>query len=96
MSILAIATICGFLYSPAAGWDSIPLPATSQVIEIPFSQIDRRCNFTSTSRTTEFACTYQSTLIAFVPTWKTWPGTRQCWEEVRRHEEAHLKGYIHP
>lgn len=42
----------------------------------------------------EYGCA--TGLTAYVPSWSSWPGTRECWLEDRRHEVAHLKGWKHP
>jgi len=115
MTPIAIAAMCGVLYSPPATWDAVPLPSGAVVLEVPFAQIDTLCGSHSgassvvmtqanrsmgavvfTTLKAEYGCAYKASGVAYVPTWKTWPGTRACWLETRRHEEAHLKGYVHP
>lgn len=92
MTPAAIAAACGFLFSPPAAYDAMPLPPSAIVVEFPLAFI-RRSSPCSATRNV-YGCTYEG--VAYLPTWATWPGTRACWLENRRHEEAHLKGWTHP
>lgn len=99
MTPAAIALMCGVLYSPPASWDAVPLPASAQVIEVPMSELPALCVNVDHHYAAGhlYGCAYPDKLVAYVPTWATWPGTRQCWEEVaKRHEPDHLKGWKHP
>lgn len=99
----SMAALCGFQYSPAASWDAIPLPADAQVIEIPLSQIAAQCfqrppgvDIHTGRRHVVYGCAMVTSPVAYIPTPATWPGTPQCWREIKRHEESHLKGWTHP
>lgn len=96
MLIAALAAAaCGFTYSPPPVWDRLPFPDGAVVLEVPAAQIDTLCAATPHVKAgTRQGC--HVGLTAYIPTWKTWRGTRECWAENRRHEEAHLKGWTHP
>lgn len=95
---MLIATIvaCGYLYSPPAYWDTVKLPPEALVIERPLIEVREICPHAAKEGQQLFGCTLFSEHVAFVPTFKTFPGTYACWLEVKRHEMAHLKGWTHP
>lgn len=91
--IAALAlSVCGFTYTPPMIWDQLPLPADTQVIEVPMKDIRTLCTKPHSGQV--WGCNVGR--VVFIPTYKTWPGTRECWLENKRHEESHLKGYTHP
>lgn len=92
MSPAAIAAACGFLFSPPPVYDALPLPAGAVAIEVPYADLLHYCG----PGRNHFGCTLELDRIAYIPTWATWPGTRACWTENKRHELAHLKGWKHP
>lgn len=86
------------MFSPPPSYDALPMPAGAVVVEVPLRDLDRLCVGLPPhpARQPLYGCAILDSLTAYVPTWATWPGTRACWLEIRRHETAHLKGWIHP
>lgn len=89
-----IAAACGFWFSPPASWDALPLPPTAHVIEVRLSDLKGFCG--PGGPRFEYGCAFPSIGLAYVSSPRGWPGTEACRLEVRRHEEAHLKGWTHP
>lgn len=95
MTPATIAALCGFAFSPPSAYDTMPLPPAARVVEVAAGQLDALCVGTPhLAAGQRNGCTVGQ--VAYVPTWNTWHGTRACWVENRRHEEAHLKGWTHP
>jgi hypothetical protein len=97
--IASILAVCEVMFSPPASWDAIPLPVDAQIIQIPFAQLQSLCATQLRPDLVRSRVCYgfklDGTHIAYVSTFQTFPGTRECWNESVRHEEAHIKGYEH-
>lgn len=96
MTPAVIAAACGFLFSPPPAYDALSLPAGAVVREVPATQLDSLCEGHTPHLRAGLRMGCAFGLTAYVPTWTTWSGTRECWIENRRHEMAHLKGWVHP
>lgn len=93
-----MAAACGVFFSPPAAYDALSLPAGAVVIEIPFRDIAGTCAGAAKSPRERivYACAFPGAKLIYLPTYKTFPGSRPCWRELQRHETAHLKGWVHP
>lgn len=98
MTPAQIALACGVMFSPPPEYDTMPLPVDARVVEVPFNQISGLCDHLvdRAHYRIVYACTRLGTMVSYVPTFKTYPGSRECWLELKRHETAHLKGWVHP
>lgn len=91
-----IAATCGFLFSPPASWDARPLPAGTQVVEVPLILL--RTSVYCWPSTTLFGCEREEDghPVVYIPTWASWRKSLFCYDEDVRHELDHARGWTHP
>lgn len=94
MTPAMIAATCGFLFSPPASWDARPLPAATQIVEIPMILLQTAVYCGPGRLGCERA--EDGRPIVYVPTWASWRKSLFCYDENRRHELAHARGWSHP
>lgn len=91
-----ITALCEVFYSPSHKWDLKPLPPSAIVRYVDFKDIRWLCaSAKEKENEIMYACSFPDKVIAYIPTFKSYPGTKECWDELNRHELAHLKGWKH-